>query len=369
MGLSKNVKKDLKTISDNENEVIVQEESNQEEKVNSSIEVNSLPNEVDNNNQNDVVKEALPLNFESKFQDLTNFLENNSSSKIKSIRNDLDLLTQDLLNIYKSKVSQFEEINKEYAKSNELIQDKIKKLEERASKEIADKIAEMDARKVEEIETAKKFAMEKAADGALKVVDTIEFAIKFASKDPAVKNYVSGFQMALDQFIKWLGSLNINKINIKPGDVFDEYKMSALEQVKSNLPKNAIVEVKISGYEMHDKVIRHASVSVSDGSLAPAGTPPLVAQNKSQITNQVGNLGKQQVNSTIANSNTQQQFQQHTTQQNILNKNQNFQQNQINVNQGVQPNKNQTLLQQQAKVVNQKTQSININNNPQGIKK
>ncbi|WP_052663937.1 nucleotide exchange factor GrpE [Mycoplasmoides alvi] len=255
---------------------------------------NEIKNQENNGEQFDEIipiKENSSSEFDNKIQNLLNLVNNNMNTKIKAIRNEFDELIKELSNLYKVQVSEFEKTSAIYAKANEDIQDKIQKLEERASKEIAQKIAEMDARKVEEIENAKKFAMEKAANGVLKVVDTIEFAINFASKDPAIKNYVSGFKMALDQFLKWLEQLEIHQIEIKPGDQFDEYKMSALETTKSNLPKNSVVEVKISGYMMHDKVIRHASVAVSDGSLESKQ----VATKQIQVLNQ---QVKQHVNNT-----------------------------------------------------------------------
>lgn len=130
---------------------------------------------------------------------------------------------------------------------------------------------------------------------------------------------------------------------INPGEPFNEQKMSAIEQVKSNLAKNAVVEVKKSGYVMHDKVIRHAAVSVSDGSLAPAN-----ANTQQQVQNKTQQVKLQQQ----INQNQQQMSMQNKTQQ----INQQHHQQHIQHQQQKQINQNQQQVQN-------KTQQINHQNN------
>lgn len=209
--------------------------------------------------------------LEQKIEGLRKVFDDNPGTKIKAIRQDLSNSLDEITRIFAEYREDIKRLHDEDLKS------KMLEIEDKAAKKIVERIEEMDVRKKEEIENAKKFAMEKSASEAINVIDQLEIAVSFAQKDPAVKNYVSGFKIVLDMFIKWLNQFNITKIEVTPGEAFDEKRMSALEKVPSNLAKNCVVEVKKSGYMMHDKVIRHASVAVSDGTAAQAQPNPAPA--------------------------------------------------------------------------------------------
>ncbi|MDC4184170.1 nucleotide exchange factor GrpE [Mycoplasma bradburyae] len=208
------------------------------------------------------------IQIKSSLEDLKNFVQNpkNHKQKIATVGK---LMYDEFVKIENSVNninSYIENLTQRLESTNESIKNKIQEVEAKAQKKISDKIEELDARKKEEIENAKKYAIEKSIDSAINVVDQLEIAIDFASKDPAVKNYVSGFKMVLSSFINWLKNVNIHRMDIKPGDKFDEKYMSASDKVSDpKYPADHVSKVMKSGYILYDRVIRHTMVAVSDG--------------------------------------------------------------------------------------------------------
>lgn len=210
-------------------------------------------------------------NYHNKIEEIKKNLKENSGSKVKAISeklteqlNDLEKFVENIILTYENELAKLPNLQK----MNEDFKNKVIDIENSASKKVMDKIEEIDKKKKEEVENAKKYAIEKSISSAINVIDQLEIAINFAVNDPAVKNYVSGFKMVLDMFLKWLSELGIKQINVKPNDAFNEQTMSAIEKVSSNLMKNHVVKVMKSGYMLYDKIIRHAAVTVSDGSQA-----------------------------------------------------------------------------------------------------
>ncbi|QZX48858.1 nucleotide exchange factor GrpE [Mycoplasma sp. E35C] len=200
--------------------------------------------------------------------DLLNFVQNSNNQKHK-LQRVSELLTEQFLKLDKSfnNVDAYiTDLDSRLELTNENFKKKIQDVEATAQKKINERIEELDKRKKEELEEAKKYAIEKSIDSAINIVDQLEIALDFASLDPAIKNYVSGFRMVLNSFINWLNTVNIHRLEIKPGDKFDEKYMSASDKISDpNYPADHVCKVMKSGYKLYDRVIRHAMVSVSDG--------------------------------------------------------------------------------------------------------
>lgn len=297
-------------------------------------------------------------NFHNKIEEIKKNLKENSGAKIKAVSeklneqlNGLEKFVEDIVLSYENELSKLPNLQK----MNEEFKNKVIDIENSASKKVMDKIEEIDKKKKEEVENAKKYAIEKSISSAINVIDQLEIAINFATNDPAVKNYVSGFKMVLDMFLKWLSELGIKQINVKPNDPFNEQIMSAIEKVSSNLMKNHVVKVMKSGYMLYDKIIRHAAVTVSDGSQA----------TQSLNQNQVQTVAINQTIPTTHIPATQQvQTQQFNNTQNI--QKQNLETRQINQNINQQQNTN-FIRQPAAGPTNpnaQQQQTNNIINNP-----
>lgn len=262
-----------------------QEHKNQNEEVQKEVKENPAQEEVSqpNDSSNPTSESAPTLNaqdanninlaneniqIKSSLDDLKNFVQNPKSQnqKIKTVNqlmhNEFVKIETAINNIN----NYIENLTHRLELTNENFKTKVQEVESKAQQKINDRIEELDKRKKEEIENAKKYAIEKSIDSAINIVDQLEIALEFASLDPAVKNYVSGFKMVLNSFVNWLASVNIHRMDIKPGDKFDEKYMSASDKASDpNYPADHVCKVMKSGYKLYDRVVRHAMVVVSDG--------------------------------------------------------------------------------------------------------
>lgn len=115
----------------------------------------------------------------------------------------------------------------------------------------------------------RKFANEQMAMELLTVVDHLGLAIKHAADaGESSQGLLQGVEMVYKQFRDTL-----EKFEVKPftaeGEPFDPARHNAMMQVVSDdVPENTVVQVFQDGYLYHDKVIRHAKVSVSKKSAA-----------------------------------------------------------------------------------------------------
>lgn len=74
-----------------------------------------------------------------------------------------------------------------------------------------------------------------------------------------------GIETTLRQFDRTLEQENVAEITPEPGEDIDPQRHEVLMRVDSDQPEDTIDAVHRSGYEMADKVIREAQVTVSDG--------------------------------------------------------------------------------------------------------
>ncbi|WP_054175781.1 nucleotide exchange factor GrpE [Mycoplasmoides pneumoniae] len=195
-------------------------------------------------------------------------LVKHNKAKVTQIEKELLQAVAELEKKFKQQVQNFNELQQKIPnlqKVNEEFRLKVEKIQEEAQKKIQEKVAELTIKSKEELENAKKYVIEKSIDQPLIIIDQFEIALSYAQKDPQVKNYTTGFNMVLDAFSRWLEGFGVTKIAIEPGAQFDEKVMAALEVVPSDQPANTVVKVSKSGYKLHDKVIRFASVVVSQG--------------------------------------------------------------------------------------------------------
>jgi len=105
-----------------------------------------------------------------------------------------------------------------------------------------------------------KYASEKLCLRLLTIMDEFEQALKNIKDDSTKK----GVQMIYDNLSKALkeeGVEHINSNNTK----FDPYKHEVLAKVDSDKPEDTVLEEIQKGYMMHEKVLRHAKVKISNG--------------------------------------------------------------------------------------------------------
>lgn len=110
----------------------------------------------------------------------------------------------------------------------------------------------------------RKYANEQFALELLSVVDHMGLALKHAGE---ADETVQGMQQGVEQVYKQLRDA-LEKFGVKQfaaeGERFDPARHDAMMQVVTDeAPENTVVQVMQDGYLYHDKVLRHAKVSVS----------------------------------------------------------------------------------------------------------
>ncbi|MEN9659880.1 MAG: hypothetical protein RL571_3345 [Pseudomonadota bacterium] len=115
-------------------------------------------------------------------------------------------------------------------------------------------------RALEEIDKARKFAVEKFAMELLAVKDSLEMALSDQTGDvDALKN---GVELTLKQLTAAFEKSQLIEIN-PMGDKLDPHKHQAIAMVPSDAEANTVVQVMQKGYELAGRVIRPAMVMVS----------------------------------------------------------------------------------------------------------
>ena len=98
----------------------------------------------------------------------------------------------------------------------------------------------------------------------LPIVDNFELALKSADTNSNAKDFLQGVELIYSQIHSMLENNNIKIIETEK-KIFDPFYHEALMKIDSELPENTIVEELQKGFTLHDKVIRHAKVKISNG--------------------------------------------------------------------------------------------------------
>ena len=96
----------------------------------------------------------------------------------------------------------------------------------------------------------------------LPVLDSFHLSLMVKPKDPAIANYVKGFEMIYRQMLTALEQEGVKEIAPGIGDDFDPENMQAID-VKDGDEDNKIVQVYSNGYIFKDRLVRPAMVVVS----------------------------------------------------------------------------------------------------------
>lgn len=110
----------------------------------------------------------------------------------------------------------------------------------------------------------KKYGNQKMLEAIIEPLLNIELAIKAGSnQEGAVSAYVTGFGMLLNQLNAELESFGVTRIVPTVGEVFNPEIHWAISTRESE-DKNKILEIKKAGYKLHDRVIKPATVVISN---------------------------------------------------------------------------------------------------------
>jgi molecular chaperone GrpE len=107
-----------------------------------------------------------------------------------------------------------------------------------------------------------KYRSEGFIEELLPVLDSFYMALKNEPSDPALKNYLIGFQYIYKNLVSVLENEGVSEISPENGQTFDPSVMSAVDTVVGE-KENLITQVYSKGYKLHDRIIRPANVQVS----------------------------------------------------------------------------------------------------------
>ena len=116
----------------------------------------------------------------------------------------------------------------------------------------------------QDVEKARKFALERFASDLLPVVDNLERALESAAGDEeAVKPIAEGVELTLKSFLDALAKYNVEVVD-PAGEPFDPNLHQAMSMVENpEVEPNTVVAVMQKGYTLNGRLVRPAMVMVS----------------------------------------------------------------------------------------------------------
>ena len=115
-------------------------------------------------------------------------------------------------------------------------------------------------RSIDDIDKARKFALERFSGELLSVKDSLDAAL--AVENANLESYKNGVELTQKQLINVFEKFGINEINAL-GEKFDPNQHQAISMVESEEEQNKILTVLQKGYLLNERVIRPALVTVS----------------------------------------------------------------------------------------------------------
>ena len=171
------------------------------------------------------------------------------------------------------------EENKEVIQEEEAPNKKEKKKTEKLNEEIAKLKADCDHWKNEyyrayadmknlrnnlekDYRDAMRYRSEGFIDELLPILDSFHMALSNEPDDPALKNYLTGFQYVYRNLVSVLENEGVSEIVPEVGKKFDPNVMNAVDTEERD-EANVVLKVYGNGYKLHDRIIRPAMVQVS----------------------------------------------------------------------------------------------------------
>ncbi len=119
-------------------------------------------------------------------------------------------------------------------------------------------------RSAQDVDKARKFALEKFAGELLPVVDNLERAIAAADKeDEAQKSMLEGIELTLQSFLSTLDKFDVKAVDPQDQPFNPELHQAMSMQEVPGVAANTVIAVMQKGYELNGRLIRPAMVMVS----------------------------------------------------------------------------------------------------------
>ena len=108
-----------------------------------------------------------------------------------------------------------------------------------------------------------RFASEPLLRDILPVIDNLERAIAHAKESQGSQALVEGVELVLRSLLDTIGRHGVSRVKAK-GEAFDPSLHEAVVQVENpELAPNTVLDEHQAGYQLHDRLLRPAMVSVS----------------------------------------------------------------------------------------------------------
>ena len=115
-------------------------------------------------------------------------------------------------------------------------------------------------RAFDDIDKARKFALEKFSNELLAVKDSLDAALNVGIAD--VESYKNGVEITSKQLTAVFEKFNIAEIN-PIGEKFDPHKHQAISMLENSGEPNTVTQVLQKGYTLNERVLRPALVMVA----------------------------------------------------------------------------------------------------------
>jgi molecular chaperone GrpE len=113
----------------------------------------------------------------------------------------------------------------------------------------------------EEVQKARKFAVEGFAEGLLPVIDSLEAALMV--EQATLEQMREGVEATQKQLLSALERNKVTQINPNSGEKFNPHQHQAISVVPAAQDPNTVVTVLQKGYMIADRVLRPALVTVT----------------------------------------------------------------------------------------------------------
>ena len=121
----------------------------------------------------------------------------------------------------------------------------------------------MRRRAAEDVTKAHKFAVEKFAREMIAVCDSLDAALTDTAADAATLR--SGVELTQKQLLSAFERSGMKVENPAAGEKFDPNQHQAIAMVDAEQEANTVVNVLQKGYQLSDRVLRPAMVTVAKG--------------------------------------------------------------------------------------------------------
>jgi molecular chaperone GrpE len=115
-------------------------------------------------------------------------------------------------------------------------------------------------RAMDDIDKARKFALEKFSNELLAVKDSLDAAVLIEATD--VQSYKDGIEITIKQLASVFEKFNIVEVN-PMGEKFDPNKHQAISMLEGAGEPNTVTTVLQKGYTLNNRVLRPALVMVA----------------------------------------------------------------------------------------------------------